>query len=394
MQKPALFRLTPIHALAVFSAFACLALADSTVAAPPPRETCDQQDSGERIKCKFGNLVTQQESTAGKIASMPETTEAQKMALMNKADQTRSAHTRASEGDFKQLTKKADPQCQIREIEGDGVGDDDGICKGNEDCVEAMDDQIGNDDGICHPRNGKNREACVEICDAEGINSDPDNFDDDPDAESLGRDVETQLDAATEQYVEINEMLDQETQLRAAARILADNGDPCAAVIAARTNDVLVAALLTGDETLRGVADIFERICDQTVLGSNGSIACIVLETAAALASLANATFQSIENQIDSDTIDRSFACLKTVSLSLGALGGSADTVHTKLDSLRVSAGENDAALDSIQLRLNGLEQQVRDVQQQLTDVKTLLNTPQGRREGFPDTAAGSTSNR
>lgn len=214
-----------LQRLAVFSVLACLASPGTVVAQPPPAPaTCDQQDSGERIKCKFGNLIDQEQTTAGMISSMPEATEAQKRALMNKSVQTSRAHGRTSEEDFKQLTKKASPQCQIREIEGDGVGDDDGVCKGNEDCVEAMNDQIGNDDGICRPRNGKNREACVEICDAETINSDPDNFDDDPNQESLGQDVEAQLDEATEQYVEINEMLDEEMQLRAAASILAANG--------------------------------------------------------------------------------------------------------------------------------------------------------------------------
>jgi hypothetical protein len=382
-----------LQPLALFSVLACFASPGPALAQPPPApETCDQQDSGARIKCKFGNIIAQQQSTAEMISSMPETSEAQRRALTNKAGQASRAHTRTSEVDFKQLTKKASPQCQIREIEGDGIGNDDGVCKGNEDCLEALNDQIGNDDGICHPRNGRNRETCVEICDAEAINSDPDNFDDDPNQESLGRDVEEQLDEVTEQYVEINDMLGEDAQLRAAVSILAANGDSCAAVITARSNDILLAALLAGDETLRGIADIFERICDQSVLGSNASIACVVLETAAALGSLANATFQSIEGQIDSDTMDQSFACLKGVSLSVGASGGSADTVHTKLDSLRVSAGENDAALDSIQVRLDTLQQRVTELQQEITNVKTLLNTPQGRRDEFPTSATSTTS--
>jgi hypothetical protein len=371
---------------------ASLFLASVATAQPPPaRESCDQQDSGARIKCKFGNVIAQQQAAAGKISGMPETSESQKKALTNKADNAGRSQGRASEEDFKQLTKKSTLHCQVREIEGDGKGDDDGVCKGNEDCVEALNDQIGNDDGICHPRNGKNREACVEICDQEAISSDPDNFDDDPNQDSRGGDLEAEVDQATEQYVEINEMLDEEAQLRAAASILAANGDPCAAVITARSNDILLAALVAGDETLRGIADIFERICDQTVLGSNGSIACVVLETAAALGSLANATFQSIEESIDSDTMDQSFACLKNVSSSLGASAVASDTVHTKLDKLRVSAGETDAALDTIQLRLDTLQQKMNDLQLEITKVKTLLNTPQGRRDEFPVSSSAAT---
>jgi hypothetical protein len=322
---------------------------------------------------------------------MPETTGSQRRALTEKAGNAGRAQGRASEEDFKQLTKKSALKCQVREIEGDGIGDDDGICKGNEDCVEALDDQIGNDDGVCHPRNGKNRETCVEICDQEAINSDPDNFDDDPNQDSRGRDLEAELDQATEEYVEINEMLGEETQLRAAAGILAANGDPCAAVITARSNETLVAALGAANETLRGIADIFERVCDQSVLGNNAAVACIVLETIASLGSIADWTFQSIEEAIDSDTMDQSFACLKNVSSSVGAGAVSADTVHTKLDNLRVSAGETDAALDSIQLRLDSLEQRVNELQQEITNVKTLLNTPQGRRDEFPVSSTGAT---
>ena len=373
-------------------AFASLFLVSAAAAQPPPApEACDQQDSGARIKCKFGNVIAQQQAAADKISGMPKATESQKKALTNKADNAGHAQGRASDEDFKQLTKKSTLKCQVREIEGDGKGDDDGVCKGNEDCVEVDDDQIGNDDGICHPRNGKNREACVEICDQEAISADPDNFDDDPNQDSRGRDLEAELDQATEQYVEINKMLDEETQLRAAVSILAANGDPCAAVITARSNEILLAALVAGDETLRGIADIYERICDQTVLGSNGSIACLVLETVAALASLANATFEAIESDIDSETMDQSFACLKNVKASIGASAVSTDTVHTKLDKLRVSAGETDAALDSIQVRLDTLQQRMNELQQEVTNVKTLLNTPQGRRDEFPVSPTGGT---
>lgn len=78
------------------------------------------------------------------------------------------------------------------------------------------------------------------------------------------------------------------------------------------------------------------------------------------------------------------------VSTSIRARGDAADTVHTKLDSLRVSAGENDAALDSIQVRLDSLQQPVRDLRQEVMDVRTLLNTPQGRRDGFPSAPEGA----
>ncbi|MGH9750815.1 MAG: hypothetical protein ACRD6R_12935 [Candidatus Polarisedimenticolia bacterium] len=323
---------------------------------------------------------------------MPSVPEKQKQALMKQVERNDRARGRTSAEEFKQLTKKSKTACQVLEIAGDNMGDDDGVCTGNEDCVEVMGDQIGNDDGICRPRNGRNREACVEICDEEAINSDPGNFDDDPTQPSLGKDVEEQLDDITDQYVELNQMLEQEAQVRSAAGILAGSGDSCATVIAARANVNTFAFLVGLAGGLRMGADIAERFCDQTAFGVNTAAVCSVIEGIAGAGQITATIFQFGDSSVDSDTADASFACLKSLSGDLGTLSGDLGTLSSDVRGIGSAVGDGNAALaaiqtriDDLQLQLNGLRQMVDGVRGQVAEVRQLLSTPQGQREGFPD---------
>lgn len=376
----------PATALALL---ATIAFAAPLAAQPPPApETCEQADSGERLKCKFGNIVAQQQAASDMITFMPNVPEVQKQGLRNQVQRNSRAQGRTQASEFKQLTKKSKTSCQVLEIAGDGVGDDDGVCEPNEDCVEVLGDQIGDDDGVCQPRNGRNRETCVEICDAEAIDSDPDNFDDDPTQDSLGHDQEEQLDDITQQYMELNEMLDQEAQLRAAASLLAGTGEPCAAVIAARANTNTFAFLVGLADGTRIGADIAERFCDQSVFGANTAAVCSVIEGIAGAAKVTATVFQFGDATVDSDTIDASYTCLKSLDTDLQTLG-------TDLQGVSDSVGDSNAALASLQAQVNGLQQQINGLRQMVdqvqagvTEVQRLVSTPLGQREGFPTAGA------
>lgn len=398
-----------VMALALVST---LAFAPAVFGAQPIPDSCDQQDSGERLRCRFGNIISQQQASADSIASMPTVPENQKQALMKQVERNGHARGRTTAEEFKQLTKKSKTSCQILEIAGDSRGDDDGICTGNEECVEVVGDQIGDDDGICRPRNGRNRETCVEICDQEAINSDPGNFDDDPAQDSLARDIEQELDGITNQYVALNGMLAQEAQIRSAAGVLAGSGDPCATVIAARANTNTFAFLVGLADGTRIGADIAERFCDQTAFGVNTAAVCSVIEGIAGAAKVTATIFQFGDSSVDSNTIDASFACLKslntgvgTLSTDLGALSADVGRVSSDLGSLSTdvrgigsAVGDSNSELaviqtriDGLEARLDGLRQMVVEVQGQVGEVKVLLNTPSGRREDFPSGSTGTT---
>ena len=405
MPHPAPPHVSRFLSAAALALLAGLVLVTSVSAAPPAPAACDQQDSGERIRCRFGNIIAQQRAAADMVGFMPDVPEKQKEALKKQVERNDRARGRTSTEEFKQLTKKSKTACQVLEIAGDSMGDDDGVCTGNEDCVEVAGDQIGDDDGICRPRNGRNREACVEICDEEAINSDPGNFDDDPTQPSLGKDVEEQLDDMTGQYVELNQLLEQEAQIRSAAGILAGSGDPCAAVIARRANVNTFAFLVGLAGGTRMGADIAERFCDQSVFGANAAAVCSVVEGIAGAAQITASIFQFGDSSIDSDTADASLACLKSLNTDLGALSTdvgalssdvgdlSADlgALSTDVRGIGSAVGDGNAALASVQARLDGLQQQIDGLRQmvdgvrgQVAEVRTLLSTPQGQREGFP----------
>lgn len=381
----------PLSAAAM-ALLSSLAFTSPLAAQPPPApDACDQQDSGERIRCRFGNIVAQQQAASDLISLMPNVPENQREALRGQVERNGRAHGRTPASEFKQLTKKPATTCQILEIVGDGVGDDDGICKGGEDCVEVLGDQIGDDDGVCKPRNGRNREACVEICDAEAIAADPDNFDDDPEQDSVGRDVEEQLDGITGQYVELNRMLEQEAQLRAAASILSGTGEPCAAVVAARANVNTFAFIVGLADGTRMGADIAERFCDQTAFGVNTAAVCSVIEGIAGAAKVAATVFEFEDAAVDSDTIDESFACLKSLSTDVQGLGTDLQSLSADVQGVGAAVGDSNAALTSLQIQIDGLRQQLGSLRQtvdlvqgEVTEVRRLVSTPLGQREGFP----------
>jgi hypothetical protein len=327
-------------------------------------QNCDQTDSGERIKCKFNNILDQQEAAVGMLGENNSIPPSQRQAMQNQMTRSQRAQGRADSEDFKQLTKRSKTECQVAEIIGDGFGDDDGICKGgNEDCVEVLGDGIGDDDGICQQTGmPSQREVCAQICDAEAINANPNNFDDDPGQDSLGRDLEEQLNESAEQFVELNDTLESEMALQAAFRSSVANGDPCAAIFDSRPtfNASLIASQLA--VTLRGIAGQAQPVCQFDISGFNGAIACVITETIAAIAEVIDDSLSMVDEEVDSDTIDASYACL---------------------GNLNASVGETNDALADITNQLQDVQSDLDLLQEQVSETNRLLVTPQGQREGF-----------
>lgn len=332
------------------------------VAQPPSPVLCDQLETGDRIKCKFGNIIVQQKTATDMLGDMPSIPAKQKKAMVDLADRSNRAKNRAPASDFKQLTKKSNPQCQIAELLNDGIGDDDGICRGNEDCLEVLNDGIGNDDNVCETK-GKpsDREVCVQICDSEAISSNPDNFDD-PTQDSLGRDIEEQLDETTAQYVELNSSLETQTKQQAQFSALVASNNPCAAVFEQRPT--FLAGLIASQVavTARGVAGQVSTVCDLDIAGFNATPACLITETIAAVAEIIDDSIDFVDSSIDSDTIDANYACLQ---------------------ELNSKTGETNEILNDIMIQLVTVQQQIGVVQEQINLVNEQLQTPQGQRDGW-----------
>jgi hypothetical protein len=332
-------------------------------AAPPVPNACDPStipDKGDRLKCHFDNVAAQQTTTAEMISEMPEIPMNQKKAMMNTAMRGKKAQDRAKGNDYKQLTKKAAVQCQVAEYIP-GKGDDDGVCTAGEDCSEELGDGIGDEDGICKPLNGKNREVCVQICDAEGIDDNPDNFDNAV-GDTISDDLEAQLVDSTEQYAELNTELETMMVASAALQAAAVSSGDCSAVFEARAP--FTAGLIASQVavTLRGVAGQFSTVCDLDVAGFNAAVACLVTETLAAMAEIVDDSLEYLSSEIDSDTMDATYACLQDVNTTVG---------------------ESNDALDEIKLELENVNTRLDTMQQKLDQANQNLLTPQGQRDGF-----------
>jgi len=346
--------------LRVVEALAVVVFLSSSMAAssPPPRAACSDPDLGERLKCKLGNVISQQEETANMLDQMADIPDAQKTAILSKKDRSRSAFDRSDPADFKQFAKKKNPGCQIAE-DPNGSGDHDGICKGNEDCLEVIGDQIGDDVQPCRSK-GKpsEREVCVQICDTEAVDSNPDNFDE----TGRGKDLEDELDDTVSQYEVLNQVLDQVLVLRA-PRPISLSGGACDTTLAGRTGNGLLWASLGAKLVAETVENVSDKFCNQDVLGNNAATACAIVVIVSSVATDTWEVLDNIDGNRDSDGIDASYACLKEVSTSVGKGNGKVDAIDAKVDAL---------------------DQQVKMLRQQMDELKLLLLTPQGKRGGFP----------
>lgn len=341
--------------ISTFAAVAIAAFSISTSQAAPPAD-CVQQDSGDRLKCKFQNIIEQQEESATKLSSMGNIPADRTDKLMRQVGNTMSTNSRTGPSDFKQLTKKGQAQCDIVELlnHAQSNGDGDGICTGNEMCEEDNDDQIGNNDSVCMPKNGKKREACLQICDAEAIRGNPNNFDDSPG--SRGADFEKVLDDITDDYVELNNNLGQSVAIMASFAAQASS-DSCGAVLNARPTDKQLDNSFMAAYIAENLAEQADNICNLDAAGFNVAVACIVTDGIFIVAKGIADTITSANETVDSQTIDATLACVK---------------------DLQAAAGDQAAQLDAIDAKLN-------TTLEMLNETIELLITPQGQRDGFPN---------
>jgi hypothetical protein len=106
-----------------------------------------------------------------------------------------------------------------------------------------------------------------------------------------------------------------------------------------------------------------DSAANQDVLGNNGSIVCVVTATLAAIADIVEVTAKALDDDVTGLRFDASMGCMMQMDVEIKALQAQAGRTEEKL-------GEVDRKVDAIQARLN--------------EVVDLLNTPQGRRPGFP----------
>jgi len=344
-----------------------LVLPPLALAIPPT--LCDQQDTGERFKCKFQNIIDQQDESADKLASMGTIPQERTAKLKRQVGKTMNTNARADRDTYMQFTKKKGAQCDIVELENhpQANGNGDGICDTRgphpEVCAEDNSDQIGNNDGVCSPTKGKKREACLQICDEEALSGNPGNFDDSPG--SRGADFEVILDDMTDDYVELNQNLDEQVALRASIASLAATGlDPCDPALTSRPTQKQQDNSFMAAYIAENAAEQADNVCGLDGAGFNIHLACIITDGIYLVAKGIADTITSANDSVDSETIDAIMECVR---------------------SIQASSDDQQDQLDNMDRKLDTTLQQLDITLQRLDETIQLLNTPTGRRAGFPN---------
>jgi hypothetical protein len=343
------------HAKHVVIATLCFLLGITGIAfgdCDPNIDCTSCSTKGERMKCKFDALSNEGSTLLEKLNGPPFAgvqTPASLDGLQRSKDRLEKEKGRLQADDFRLLTKKKETSCQILEAVYE-----DGVCGPGEDCAEVIGDGIGNDDGICKPKNGKKREVCVQICDDEASLQDETNIDDD-----LSIELEGIFDEMRGHTKEMNDSLQEVSTLMTRLEVSEDPDDPCPLDTGglSRTSSLLYLAARTAAVSSRGGADIAERLCDQQVI-MNCAACCAPGEVIAGALEAAWTAIEITESTINSSTIDTALSCVA---------------------KLKRSASDNTAQLVKIENDLKIMEQS----QIMMID---LLNTPQGQRTNFPIT--------
>ena len=349
---------------------------------------CDAyEDNGDRMKCKHGKLLEQQGMLIDKLGNhFGEVVPNDIKRLKNAQARAENAEKRTTAKDFKKIGKKSPQSCDIAEID-EPRSDGDGICEPGERCIEVDNDGIGNDDGVCKLK-GNNKEVCLCI----GGGPDDEVMGDDTDPEYQA-DMEQSYDDVTKLLEAANETVEAEGEFLSAMAMSTLSGpeqsNPCAASADwLKYSEIMTLTILKQVAVgLRGIADVAERGCDQTGAGFNCASCCVVAEGLAAVAALAVETtdgiFQLIKWGVDSSKQSCMSSLYEDVHGNKASLTGIKAVLGPPPDP-PIPGGMSQGVADLID-NVKALKQQVTDLEKVMNtrfdETKEILLTPHGQRD-------------
>jgi len=352
-------------------------LVGGTVVAQAPPDACDADTKGEEILTAAKNMTNAACNSAAIVMSDRSGlfSDSVKTQLDDKCTRSQNwvnASGRAS--DLAKMGKKGSAQCYVAEIEGDGVGDDDGICSPDEKyskkddrfgCMEDDSDASGDNDGICEllqQGHGKKVwESCLEVCDTPEDNPD---VTDCTTLDHMTGALQDAADALESANTQIAARLQTYNALQASMPESADSvavGTECLTASSAsfggftfpggsrssqysELRDALLAA-----EFLEEIANICLDAADTTIFGTDASAVCIVAHGGQAAASIISSGWELLDDAITGTRVDNISLCVEQMGSQLNAMQDLLNIMDRKLDT-----------------------------------IMDYLNTPQGRRPEFP----------
>jgi hypothetical protein len=311
--------------------------------------------------------------------------------LKRAMERGKNAHARSDGDDFRRLTKKKgkkkNEDCQFyAEIIGDDVGNDDGKCTGQEDCLELVADGVGDDDGVC--------DDALEVCECE----------DEYDQAGMGVEIEDSLDDTLDALDELDAELDRQSARMAASDYTASSStvltqaDYSALVSSTRTDNVLAAVAQSVVLFMETNYVLVEHVCAQDFGGFNVELACIPAHMYFQVAKIVYDAFAFHDGQIDSAEIQGAYLRAGDVWDRLGVVQGSVGsdptedptTLHGKVDGITGSVGsvgegvgELDKKVILMQQQLGTMDGKIDALEKKLEAIEALLLSPQGQRPGF-----------
>ncbi|MEE8411139.1 MAG: hypothetical protein V3S47_01450 [Acidobacteriota bacterium] len=368
----------------------------STLAAgrtPPQTRDCDADfapsEYNDRIDCKAENAnaalfeyvdtVIEFDKMRREFGRAPLFTDAQMDHLVAARDRAQSAKNRshvakAFRGQARKQ-KAEDEDCYVKEIIGDGIGNDIQPCEKNEDCAEVIGDDIGDEDGVCKIRGNPNlREVCVKVC-QQPLLDDDDTYDSEAsfDTEQGLEELEVVLGDATDEV--------KVAMARMQAYYSTRSNGPVDECEMFEFDLFPPTFALQASQVAKNVADaVFNSCsvaCNQDVFGWNCEAACVVFAIISGVLNGVDDAFSVIDGANGSEQLDRVAKCNRQLNQKLIALATAGEETQGAID-------DANAKMDALILQMEAL---TKLVEARFLDVEDQLCTPQGQRECFPDGA-------
>ncbi len=406
-------KLTQSHLITVLMLLVvCVAPAVAADKAPPQVRDCEGEfapnEYNDRIDCKAENAnaalfdyvdsVIELDKMRRDFGRTPLFTDAQMDHLMAARERAQSAKNRSHEAKaFRGQVRKQkaeDEDCYVKEIIGDGIGNDMQPCEKNEDCAEVLGDDIGDDDGICKIKGNPNlREVCVKVCQQPLLDED-ENYDGEAafDTEQGLDELEIVLnDATNEVKVAMDRMLQHYSTRPNFGTNECDSFEfdlfpgPAALQVSQVAHNI-------GDAVFNSCS----VACNQDAFGWNCEAACVVFAIISGVLNTVDDAFNVIDGTNGSAQLDRVAKCTGQLDEYVTDMDTGLPGLHSSIADLKVQIGGlssavqgTQGAIDEVNMKVDALALQIaaltKLVEMRFLDVEGLLCEPQGQRECFPD---------
>lgn len=321
----------------------------------------------KKLTGKLDEVVTLITEDGGDL--FPEKTKDHLRGARDRAEKARPRAHKAKAFTRMARKQKVSQGCFIKEINTDGIGNDNDICgdekielKGG--CEELTGDGVGDDLPPCLSTGPpKDREVCLEVCEQvyDLDEEDDENFDADAAA-----DIEQTLDESTALLEELDTELEAKIEVVKApasfnrltpAQLQVQSA--CASMVVGRLPSEVQGFALGFSNTMEAGHNVCDSVMNLDILGNNASAACSVTAIIVGVAKIVLETMELLDDNVTTMEVEAALKCLEQTD-------GKISTISTKVTGTATQVGE-------IVKDVGDLKKTVGALQKQLTDVTTLM---------------------